>query len=399
MKNIDIVKAGKNSEQNSKKDHIYHVPRDVKPKIKSKPKKIKPSGLGVWFALKSGLSSIFSSDIFLPALLRNIFSLRTTILVLIPIIYFQIKYFIVLKPDQVLSRLKSFISPQNTFQFVGLGLVVLVAIILSWLADTIILPALYRYKYQKIDNRPVKIFNSLKESLRNMGSFSANKIYKCIIAVIIFMILIAFMYFVYILGYGSLKSQLWLSVPVLVVFGLIFLIYAKFRLCMQAFAAVGLNSDQNKFGLAFKQSFLRPLYSIQQGFVWLIALLFPISASVMIVLAETSILNSGRSIGVTILYLSFLTTLIYMVWSAWTSFQVGFTSALANYERPLSKLHFQVDDENGYFGFWIVVIMILITIAIYFAVSFAFSSQISDILVGIWEKLPDTIRVNIPKPN
>ena len=176
MKNIDIVKAGKNSEQNSKKDHIYHVPRDVKPKIKSKPKKIKPSGLGVWFALKSGLSSIFSSDIFLPALLRNIFSLRTTILVLIPIIYFQIKYFIVLKPDQVLSRLKSFISPQNTFQFVGLGLVVLVAIILSWLADTIILPALYRYKYQKIDNRPVKIFNSLKESLRNMGSFSANKI-------------------------------------------------------------------------------------------------------------------------------------------------------------------------------------------------------------------------------
>ena len=399
MKNIDIVKVGKNSSANkNNQDSIYRVPRSPKNKPKPRKARSKRIGLGIGFIAKQTIGGMFDGDIFLASLIRNIFSIRTILFVLIPIWYFQLQYLFVLKPDQLLSRLKSFISPQNTFQFVGLGLAILILIILSWLADTILVPAIYRYKYQKIDGRKAKMLNTFKESIRNSAAISANKLYKFITIAIIAGLFIASLYFMYIIGYGSVRSQLWLSVPVVLIFSFIILIYSKFRLYMQASVSVGLSSEQGKYRISFKQAFLKPLRSIQQMSLWLVFFLLAIFASLAVLYLEIQVLAAGLPAIKVALFMAILMTSIYLIWTFWTSFQSSFGVAMLNYERSITKLHFQIDEDSGYFGFFIIIILLLIVIAIYFAVSFALSTQISDILVSIWEKLPDSVKVNLPKP-
>ena len=397
MKNIDIVKVNKKNSK-SKEEAIYRAPKSLKNQ-NNRPKRQKNIGLGIGFAFKSSILSVFDSGIFLASFIRNIFSIRTIFFIAIPIIYFQLKYIIVLKPDQLLDRLKSFISPQNTFQFVGFGLAFLIIVILSWLADTILMPGLYRYRYQKIDSRPTKVSIAAKESIRNVGGISLNKLIKALIFIGFFLLLVLSIYLMYVVGYGSLKSQFSLYITVLMVFSFIYLIYVKFRFYMQTSYSIALGSSQSKLLISSKQSFMRPLRSIAQSFIWLGALLAVITISLGLVFLESQILYNTESISLNILYLSIITTSLYLLWSSWTAFQVGYWSGLVNYERALSHLHFQADEESGYFGLWILIIVIMIIIAIYFFVSLVLSSQLSDILVGIWDKLPDSIKINIPKPN
>ncbi len=397
MKNIDIVKVNKKNSK-SKEEAIYRAPKSLKNQ-NNRPKRQKNIGLGIGFAFKSSILSVFDSGIFLASFIRNIFSIRTIFFIAIPIIYFQLKYIIVLKPDQLLDRLKSFISPQNTFQFVGFGLAFLIIVILSWLADTILMPGLYRYRYQKIDSRPTKVSIAVKESIRNVGGISLNKLIKALIFIGFFLLLVLSIYLMYVVGYGSLKRQFSLYITVLMVFSFIYLIYVKFRFYMQTSYSIALGSSQNKLLISSKQSFMRPLRSIAQSFIWLGALLAVITISLGLVFLESQILYNTESISLNILYLSIITTSLYLLWSSWTAFQVGYWSGLVNYERALSHVHFQADEESGYFGLWILIIVIMIIIAVYFFVSLVLSSQLSDILVGIWDKLPDSIKINIPKPN
>lgn len=397
MKNIDIVKVNKKNSK-SKEEAIYRAPKSLKNQ-NNRPKRQKNIGLGIGFAFKSSILSVFDSGIFLASFIRNIFSIRTIFFIAIPIIYFQLKYIIVLKPDQLLDRLKSFISPQNTFQFVGFGLAFLIIVILSWLADTILTPGLYRYRYQKIDSRPTKVSIAVKESIRNVGGISLNKLIKALIFIGFFLLLVLSIYLMYVVGYGSLKSQFSLYITVLMVFSFIYLIYVKFRFYMQTSYSIALGSSQNKLLISSKQSFMRPLRSIAQSFIWLGVLLAVITVSLGLVFLESQILYNTESISLNILYLSIITTSLYLLWSSWTAFQVGYWSGLVNYERALSHVHFQADEESGYFGLWILIIVIMIIIAVYFFVSLVLSSQLSDILVGIWDKLPDSIKINIPKPN
>lgn len=397
MKNIDIVKVDKKNSK-SKEEAIYRAPKSLKNQ-NNRPKRQKNIGLGIGFAIKSSILSVFDSGIFLASFIRNIFSIRTIFFIAIPIIYFQLKYIIVLKPDQLLDRLKSFISPQNTFQFVGFGLAFLIIVILSWLADTILMPGLYRYRYQKIDSRPTKVSIAIKESIRNIGGISLNKLIKALIFIGFFLLLVLSIYLMYVVGYGSLKSQFSLYITVLMVFSFIYLIYVKFRFYMQTSYSIALGSSQNKLLISSKQSFMRPLRSIAQSFIWSGVLLAVITISLGLVFLESQILYNTESISLNILYLSIITTSLYLLWSSWTAFQVGYWSGLVNYERALSHVHFQADEESGYFGLWILIIVIMIIIAVYFFVSLVLSSQLSDILVGIWDKLPDSIKINIPKPN
>jgi hypothetical protein len=111
------------------------------------------------------------------------------------------------------------------------------------------------------------------------------------------------------------------------------------------------------------------------------------------------VLNSTESFSLNVLYLSLITTSIYLLWTAWTALQGGFWAGLVNYEKSTSHIYFQSDEDGGYLGLWVLAVVLLLVVAMYFAISFAFSSEISSVLSQIWDKLPDTIKINIPKPN
>jgi uncharacterized membrane protein len=78
---------------------------------------------------------------------------------------------------------------------------------------------------------------------------------------------------------------------------------------------------------------------------------------------------------------------------------VGYWASLTNYEKHMSKIGFHIDREGDYFGFWIIIIAVLVVLVLYFVVSFMFSAQISEFLTNAWNALPDSFKLNIPKPN
>ena len=399
MKNIDIVRRDKKNSSKKVEKPFYSVPKySKKPKTLTKNSK-KHIGLGLFFSLKYAFKSIFNPDIFLLSFIRNIFSLRTLFFSILAFVYFSVSYVAVLKPDELLSSLKSFLSPSNTFQFVGIGLIVLFLITISWLMDSIILPTIYRYEYQKIDLRPIKSIRVFLEITRNIGSIVFNKLNKLIVFIPSLIMATLFVYALYILGYGSLKLQISLFIFALIIIFIGFFIYTKFRYYMQVSSAIALNSDQKKFLISFRQSHFKPIRSTLQSIIWAFVLFVFICLSLAVVYVEISILNNSYSMASNILILSASTTIIYLIWSVWTSFQAGYWTGILNYERSVTKLHFSADQESGYLGFWVLIIILLIIFAFYFALSFAYSAQLSEFLVNIWDKLPDTIKINLPKPN
>jgi hypothetical protein len=398
MKNIDIVKVKKKQTNRETDRTIYRVPKKDETAKKLSPKQ-KNIGLGLIFALNNSLSSVLDSEIFLVSFLRNLLSLRTVFFAVVPIVYFQLKYILILNPDQILVNLKSTLSPQNTFYFVGVGLVLVLLVIASWLADTIILSAIYRYKYQKIDSRSTRISGSIADILKDIGAVSLNKLAKTTIFIGIIILFSLSIYSMYIVGYGELKNQITLYILVSAVFSLLYLLFTKFRFYLQASVAVGMSSKPNKLIASATQSFLRPARSLAHSAVWLVGLLFFIAISFGLSYLEVMVLNSTESFSLNVLYLSLITTSIYLLWTAWTALQAGFWAGLVNYEKSTSHIYFQSDEDGGYLGLWVLAVVLLLVVAMYFAISFAFSSEISSVLSQIWDKLPDTIKINIPKPN
>jgi hypothetical protein len=157
---------------------------------------------------------------------------------------------------------------------VGVGLVLVLLVIASWLADTIILSAIYRYKYQKIDSRSTRISGSIADILKDIGAVSLNKLAKTTIFIGIIILFSLSIYSMYIVGYGELKNQITLYILVSAVLSLLYLLFTKFRFYLQASVAVGMSSKPNKLIASATQSFLRPARSLAHSAVWLVGLLF-----------------------------------------------------------------------------------------------------------------------------
>jgi len=390
MKNIDIVRVSKK-----------HSSRQSQPFNKSKLAKKRKTKIGfaLGYGLFEGLRSVFDGSIFAFSFLRNIFSIKPLIFILIPLVYFEIKYLFVLMPDEILSSLKSFLTPQNTFQFVAIGLGVLLLIIISWLLDTILVSGLLRYKYQKIDHRHAKASKSIDDIFKFSGGASLSKLINLTFFIFSFFLFVSLFYFGYILGYGSFSMQITLFLIILFIGVIYYAIYLKFRFTMQNSSAISLGIGKNKLLISIKQSFLSPLRSFCQGLVWLFVLLISISLSSFFAYLLINKLLENELINLSIIALALYSFLIYLIWTIWTAFSIGYWSSITNYEKHISKINFHVDREGDYFGFWIIIIILLIILVIYFVVSFMFSAQLSEFLAKAWEILPDSVKINVPKPN
>ena len=393
MRNIDIVKISKNHKPKKTKQ-IYRVPRQDKKSIRTKKLTI---GLG--FGLFNGIKTIFNSSIFMFSFLRNLFSYKPLFFIFIPLVYFELRYLLVLKPDQILSSIKSILTPQNTFQFVAYGLAIIVLLILSWLFDTFVVSALMRYNFQKIDHRKSTALRNINEALKNTGTMVLAKIQRKLVFIFCFIMFCLLIYCSFILGYGSLTNQITLYILSSIFIVIIYALYVKFRFTLQASSAIGLDSQKKKFTISLGQAFRHPVRSFLQSFLWI--LIFVIITLLCSYLAYSliNLLINSESVATNIGYLSIYSALIYILWSCWTAFSVGYWSSLENYEKHMTRLSFYADHDSDYFAFWILVIIILIALITYFAISFIFSSEISEFLVSIWNSLPDTVKINIPKPN
>jgi hypothetical protein len=404
-RNIDITKVRKkgsiNVTQKPKESisGVYKVvePNKEKPKIKIKkiPKKSKPTYTA---ALKESFLSILNIDIFGLSLLRNIFSLRVIFFVLLPFAYIQLKYLLVLKPDQLLANFRSVVSPDNTFDFLIWGLFILVICIISWLADSALLPTMYRYKYQKLDGRKVNIGRSFLDIINNFLTVISAKFVRFIQAILGVLILILILYAVYLLGYGSLKLQLtWLTVLSLVLF-VVLMVFCNFKYWLNIVTAVELYDSEKKYKRIIKNTLLRPFSSFGHGVSWLFGLALTITLSLAAAILEINILITAPIDLSTVLYLAGLTTLIYLVWSIWTASGVGYWTSIVHARREEARVRFGSAQDGSIFGFIIVLVILILLIGGYLLIAFLFSTQISEALLSIWSKLPQSLKFNLSKP-
>lgn len=393
MKSIDIIKISK-SPKPKKPKQIYHVPRQDKKKLRSKK-----LSMGLGLGLFNGIKTVFDSSVFMFSILRGLFSYKPLIFIIAPLIYFELRYLLVLKPDQILSSIKSILTPQNTFQFVAFGLAIIVLLILSWLFDTFIVSALMRYNFQKIDHRKSTAIRNINETVKNTGTMVLAKIQRKFVFIFLILSFVLLIYCSFILGYGSLTNQITFYILSSAFFVIIYTFYIKFRFTLQASSAIGLSNQKKKFSNSLAHTFKHPLRSFFQSLLWILILFLIILISSYMAYLLINLLISSEAVVANIFYLSTYSVLIYILWSCWTAFNVGYWSFIENYEKHMTRFSFYADRDNDYFAFWILVIIILIILITYFAISFVFASEISEFLVIIWNSLPETVKINVPKPN
>jgi len=393
MKNIDIVKISKKSEPKKTKQ-IYRVPRQHKKSISSKKLSI---GLG--FGLLNGFKAIFDSSVFLFFFLRNIFSFKPLFFIFSPLVYCELRYLFVLKPDQILSTTKSLLTPQNTFQFVAFGLVISVLLIVSWLLDSFIVSGLMRYYFQRIDHRKSTALRNINETIKNTATIVLAKVQKKLVFITFFILLCSLLYCSFVVGYGSIKNQISLYILSSILMFFIYTFYLKFRFVLQSSSAIGLNSQKKKFTISLAQAFKHPVRSFLQSSFWISLFLMIIFLSFFLAYFLINLLINTESVATNIVYLSVYSALIYILWSCWSAYSIGYWSALENYEKNMTKLSFYADKDSDYFAFWVLVTAIIVVLIAYCVIGFIFSSMISEFLVSIWNSLPDTVKINIPKPN
>jgi hypothetical protein len=407
-RNIDIarvrkkgtIKAAHQSDKRIK--NIYKVDKEVQSKEPKKNKiaikKSHKSRNGYLIALSQSIKSVFSSDIFGFSLLRNILSLRVIVFALMPFAYIQLKYLLVLKPDEILSRIRSIVSPDNTFQFMMWGLALLLLIILSWLADSLLLPSMYRFNYQKLDRRGVSVGSSIVDILNNFLTTVSAKIVRLIMAIFGVMLFAELVYASYVIGYGSISNQVYGVVMVSIVFGLLVLFYEIFRHWGGVITSVELYDSVDKYKRVSAETLLRPLSSIGYGLSWAVGLFFTISLSILIVIAEVYLLRSTLAGINSILLLAAATTSLYLLWTIWTASSVGFWTSIVHSRSTEAKIRFGSAKDGSLVGFGIVIIIIMLIIGGYLILAFLFSTQVSELLLGLWRKLPDSVRLNLSKP-
>ena len=399
-RNIDIARVNKVKTTSPASSSLRPKPKaHSKPQPKAKPASRSKAKIAYLSLIWSSIAAVFRSDIFMLSFLRNLLSMRVLLFAILPLVYFQLRYMLILKPDQILVNLKSFVAPSNTFQFITWLAAGCLLALVSWLADTIIYPALVRIRYQQLDDRKPLTKKALSDSLKGIIPNSLQKLTKSALALVLIAIALAGYYAMYIFGYGDLRLQIWLYVGFSLAVLVVFCIYVSFRFWLQAATAIGSNQGKSKLVISAKQVVLHPGSAIWHGFNWLIGLAIFVAASLAMVWAEIYLLLKVQSVTLNILLLAVFTTALYLLWTIWSSSQIGYWSYIMHFQRHIVKLAFSSEDESGYIGFWIVIIAVLLVFGLFLAICIAYSGDFSALLGSIWTKLPDTIKVNLPRPN
>ncbi len=404
LKKIDIVKVRKGPIVARPKTSPTQPPKPIHPhreSVANQPVRMSrhSSGKLRYLALiKASWGAVFSADIFELAFIRNILSLKVISIAALPIISFQVKYLATLRPDEILSYLKSVVDPQNAFQIVvAMGVLGLIVIV-SGLADTLISPAIIRFRFQQLDSRKPKIGKSLKQSAGLVFSIVGQKIIKSMAFVLFVVIVFGTFYVAYVLSYGSVSLGLILYGVSAVVALVLLTLYNSFKFWLLVGVAVGGKDGPNKTTLALKQVFFHPLANLGYGLNSLISFLAVLFFSLLLVGLNIYILSSDLSGLILFLLLSLTTTSLYILWTIWTAWQAGYWSKLAQAKSNMLGLVLSQEEELKYWRYLGVIVIALAIIAAYLILAYLYSDQIIQSLTSLYNKLPSSFQLSLPKP-
>ncbi len=358
----------------------------------------RPAQSGVITMVSSAWKSVLIADIFQLSLARNLLGARVLFFVILPILIFQLRYLSVLKLDELLIELKAGVSAQNTSMLIVLGGTILIIALVSIIADSLITPALLRFRYQQLDNREPKLSNSLKQSASQiLGSFLQK-----IVKVMVFMLILGFaaltILAIYVLGYGSIYQQAFLCLCALVVLIMMIAVYSTLRFWLMASVAIGTETGTAKLSPAFKYTLSHPLASIKYGFVWMLHLMLFFGLSLALVAINVYLIDTTTAVSLQILVLSSFSTFLYILWSVWTAWQVGYWARVVRVHGMKAGLVMHNNRNPGYLSLLIVVMIAAVIVITYFIASSAVSAELASYLTQLSSSLPSSIDIKLPRP-
>ncbi len=358
-----------------------------------------PRRLGYLRLLAQSWQAVFDSSVFQIALIRNLAGIRSLFFALIPVFYFQFKFLMVLVPAQILYRLRLNLAPENTSVAIGLLTAVFAMILVSFLADTLVTPAILRYRFQKLNNRKVKMTRSILESMSLSFASLGQKLVKTGLSIILAGLVLLLCYVVLILGYGSLPNQLaYLSVLFLI--GLVLIsIYFSFKYWLTATFAISDGEGRSRIGIALDRAFMHPLSSIGYGFNWLISLALPVAFSFFVAWLEIRLLNDYSASGLQLATLAVGTTAIYICWSVWSAWQGGYWASIVAHNAPKERLEFSAIRSLRVWQFVGLLVIVVGVLVLFVFLAYMFSSGLINILNSASKSLPTEIKFYIPKPH
>ena len=388
-RNLDIARVSKSSRGHS---------HDHKPQHQPIHHQSVPRRMGYWKLIGKSWRAVFDSNIFQLSLLRNLLSLRAVLFIALPAIFFQIRYMLVLNPDQILAKLKNYVSPQNTTTLILIIGLVLGLVLVSFIADSIISPALIRYYYQRLGVRKPKMSQAIRDAMSLSFAGVAQRFFKAMVLLANLLVTSVILYAAYIFGYGSIDLQ----IIYLVLAGLLIIIqysiYFYFKYWLQAGIAVGYTQGRSKVAMAIKQTLAHPLAALGYGFNWLKSVVVIIIVCLAIDWAAVYLVDSSNIIWQQILILAVSSTLIYMTWTVWTSWQAGYWTAIIEHKSQNAELSFATLEESKTWQFVSLIIILFIIMGSYIVLSYMFSDRIIVGLEAIYSKIPENIKLNLPKP-
>lgn len=342
--------------------------------------------------------SVASADIFQMSFIRNLFSLRVLFFATLPIMVYQLRYTLVLRPDELLGHIRSMLAVESTTNILVLGLVIVTAALISWLADTLITPSIIRFQFSQLDNRNTTMGQSVREASSEVLHVIGQKIVRVFIFSAIFLVGLVASRAVYILGYGSLNQQIGLLTIMAGLFGIIAVFYFALRFWLQVITAVGGTAERSRIGLGFRQLFYHPLMSFGYGIFWIASLFIAILVSFALILLVIYGLDNTSSVALHIFILAGSATLLCIIWSIWTTWQSGYWTKMIHSRSRAIPLVLSQLDELKYWHFLVLIILVLAVMVLYIVLAFIFSEQIYALLRSFEATLPDTFKLNLPKP-
>lgn len=341
---------------------------------------------------------VFDSSAFQFSLLKSLLGLRGLLFAILPLIFFQLRFYSVLNSDQLLRKLNLVLSPSSTSSIlIYFGLAV-AAIMVSFLADTVISPSLVRYNFQKISNRKVKIYNSFQDSASISLGLTLQKIFKFIIFLIVLTVIILIYWIAYLVGGSSIVTLVGnFSIATLLMI-LVLSLYFAFKNWLLSGYSIGYKEDPGKIRLALKQIFRHPLGSLGYGFIWLFNLIIFIVLSVFLSVLVIRTIDSTGNLWLQIASLAIGTTITYVIWAIWNSWSASYWAIIIQNKAQREDLVlYRMTNKATWQMYSLFSVCIL-----FVAGSFLFGLMYSNILIssleGISKKIPDKLEFNLPKP-
>lgn len=206
------------------------------------------------------------------------------------------------------------------------------------------------------------------------------------------------LYGAYIFGYGSVELQvIYLAIAGFLII-IQYSIYFCFKYWLQAGIAIGYTQGRSKIAMSIKQTLAHPVAAMGYGLNWLKSVAVIILLCLALDWAAVYLVDSSSIIWQQILILALTSTLVYLLWTIWTSWQAGYWTAIIEHKSQGAELSFATLEESKAWQFVSLIIILFIIMGSYVVLSYMFSDRIIVGLEAIYSKIPENIKLNLPKP-